>query len=475
LARNTFFLFAGQVATAVLSLILTAFLGRWLGVVEFGNYYLLMVCATFAYVLVDWGQSAYLIREAVRRREDGGRLLGSALTFRTAVALMAALPAAALVKLIGYGDRTASLSLLAILSGVPLALSQAYGYMFRSQNRMDLDASVAVIGKALTVAVTVPVLLLGGKLPAVVLFQVVGGLGSLLVAVILARKCRLQARPPELGLLRDLASGGTPIALFFLARAVQPFIDAIVLVALVPQEVVGWYGAARAIIALLCAPALIICTSSFPEFARVADSTPDLRLVLSASWRLLLVLGALAMVGTFMFADVAVSIIYGGRHFEPAATLLQVFAVVLPILFIDMLLANAITAVGKTKEIALVKALSVAISTGLAALLIPLCQTRFGNGAIGLILAFVCVEILVLLAFIWLIPRGAIAPGSLLDCLRAGAVASGTTIVHWLLSPITPWLGVPVCIVVFIALLVAIGLVRKTDLEGLADFKPRSS
>jgi len=65
----------------VLSVILTAVLARRLGAVEFGIYYLVVAVSTFAYVIVDWGQSAYLVRESARRREDGDKLLGGALTF----------------------------------------------------------------------------------------------------------------------------------------------------------------------------------------------------------------------------------------------------------------------------------------------------------------------------------------------------------------------------------------------------------
>src|SRR5262245_25576628 len=98
LARNIFFLLAGQVVSSVLSLILTAVLGRWLGVEDFGIYYLLVAFSTFAYVLVDWGQSAYLIRESARRHEDDGKLLGGALVFRAVAAFVAALVTVVLVR-----------------------------------------------------------------------------------------------------------------------------------------------------------------------------------------------------------------------------------------------------------------------------------------------------------------------------------------------------------------------------------------
>jgi O-antigen/teichoic acid export membrane protein len=469
LARNAFFLLAGQVASTALSVVLTAVLARWLGVVDFGNYYLLVAVSTFAYVLVDWGQSAYLIRESARRREDGGKLLGGALAFRAAAAFVAALATAVLMKVIGYGSRAEFLALFAVVCGLPLALSQTYVYMFRARDRMDLDATVTVTGKALTLAVTVPALFLGGGLPAVVLLQAVGGAGALLVAVLLTRKICLKAQCPGYGILQELASGGAPIAVFFVAMAVQPFIDSIVLSKLVPAEVVGWYGAARNIMGVLIAPALIIGTASFPELSRVSGSVPDLRRALRAPLRLLLGLGAFAAVGTFLFADVAVGLIYGRVHFGPAAAVLQVFAPVLPLLFTDLLFANAITAAGKTKEIAVIKALSVAVSTGLAVLLIPICQVRFGNGGTGLVLAFGSTEVLMLTAFLWLLPRGAVDRSALLDFLRAAAVAAGTVLIFWALPSMTPWLAVPACVAVFMALALASGLVLRTDLDEVAD------
>jgi O-antigen/teichoic acid export membrane protein len=473
LARNTSFLLAGQVATALLSLILTALLGRWLGVVEFGIYYLLIVWSTFAYVLIDWGQSAYLIRKAVLQREDDGHLLGSALAFRTGLAIFVTVLTAAFVKIIGHDGRTVSLALFAIICGLPFALSQTYGYMFRAQNRMDLDASVVVSSKALTVAVAVPALILGGGLPAIILLQAFGGLGGLFLAMSLARKIRLRAGRPDGRHVRDLAFGGAPIALFFLAIAIQPFVDAIILAAMAPPEVVGWYGAARNIIALSCAPAMILGAAYYPEFARVAGSKPELRLTLQGGWKFLLVLGTMGAAFTFLFADIAVSTVYGGKHFEPSATLLRVFAPVLPILFVDMLLGNAITAMGKTKEIALVKAISVLVVTAFAILLIPWSQERFGNGAIGLVLAFGCAESMMFIAFIRLLPRGLIDWNMCFDALRATVVVGCSLLLFWQLSSITRWIGMPIGTVVFVGLMFVAGLIRKADLVLLVKLWPR--
>jgi O-antigen/teichoic acid export membrane protein len=166
---------------------------------------------------------------------------------------------------------------------------------------------------------------------------------------------------------------------------------------------------------------------------------------------------------------VAVQLIYGRGHFDPAAAVLQVFAPVLPLFFIDILLGYAITAVGKTKELAAFKLLSVAVSTGLAILLIPVCQARLGNGGIGSVLAFGFSEVLMLTAVLWLLPRRAVDSSALLDFLRAAAAAGGTVAIFWALPSMKSWLAVPACVAVFMALALASGLVLRTDLDNVAD------
>jgi O-antigen/teichoic acid export membrane protein len=467
-ARNASFLLAGQVASSVLSAILTAVLGRWLGVAEFGIYYLLAVVSGFAYVFVDWGQGAYLIRQSARHHGRDSQLLGGALVFRVAVTLLAAPTTAVLMRLIGYGSRTEFLALFSVACGLPLALSQAYSYMFRARDRMDRDAIITVTAKALIVTVTVPAVILGGGLVSVVFIQAVGGAGALLVAVLLAREFHLKAQRPRRATLNELARGGAPIAAFVIAQAVQPFIDVIVLSKLTSPEVVGWYGAARNIMGLLIAPAVILGGASLPELSRVSGSVPDLRRALRSSLRLLLGVGAMAAAGTFLFANVAVYLIYGKDRFDQAAVLLQFFAPVLPRFFMSIFFGTAITAAGKMKEIAVAKALSVVLTTGLDFLLIPICQSQFGDGAIGLVLAFAAGEVLMLTAYLWLLPRGALDRGALMDLLRAAAAACGTAVIFWALPPITPWAEVPAYAVVFMALALASGLVLTGDLKKVA-------
>jgi hypothetical protein len=61
-------------------------------------------------------------------------------------------------------------------------------------------------------------------------------------------------------------------------------------------------------------------------------------------------------------------------------------------------------------------------------------------------------------------PKGTLGLDVFVDGGRALVSALGTFLVlHWL-PPLTPWVGIPLCIAVFTALSAAVGLVRRRDL-----------
>jgi O-antigen/teichoic acid export membrane protein len=460
LARNAFHLLLGQIASTSLSIAFSAMLARQLGAGDFGIYFLLMSMSTFAYVVVDWGQKACLIREVARRPADAGVLLGSSLVLRSACAGLAVVLTTLAARLLGYEMRIQLLAGLTVACALPLALSQPYGYLFRGRDRMDLDATVGVTAKALAVAVAIPVLLLGGQLPAVILVQGLAGAGALGVAILLARRIRMPPPSPSRETVRELAVAGTSLVVFSVAASVEPYIGIIVLSKLASATTMGWYAAAQNIIGVLLAPATILATASFPEFSRVASDPAALRHAIRRALRPLLGLGVLGAVGTYLFADFAVSVIYGNGHFDPAAQVLQLFAPTLLLFFVGMLLGTVITAVGRTRELAVAKLICVVFSTGLAVLLVPYFQARFQNGGVGLVLAFGSTEIVMIMAYLWLAPRGAFAPETLLDLMRALAAGAATLAVFWWFPPVTPWLRLPASILVFAFFSLATGLFR---------------
>jgi O-antigen/teichoic acid export membrane protein len=464
IARNALALVAGQATTMVLGILFSALLGRRLGVGDFGVYFLINSFATFALVVVDWGQQWFSVREVAKAPERGGDFLGTGLLLRSAGTLLVCVPASLAAWALGYEPRTIWFAVAFILFTLPFFLAQNFGFVFRGRDRMGLDAGVSVTNRAVGLLLAMPALALGLGLGGVVVAQGVAGVAALALAFRLYRRVATGPLRFSLATSRELLHGGTALAALNLAVYIQPYIDAVLLSKLVPPDAMGFYGAARTIMGTLLAPAIILVTASFPRLSRAAKDVALLRKEFATALRPALWLGGLVGVGTWLFADVAVSIIYGHRQFGPAGIILKVYGIGLFLIFVDMLVSMALNAVGRASAFAALKAVSVVVGVGLELLFIPYFQNRLGNGGIGVTLSAALSELILLVGGTLLMPRGALSVSVFLDAGRAVACALLTLLLFQLLPPLPPWVGVPLCILAFAALSVGFGLLRRADL-----------
>lgn len=472
-ARNAFHLVLGQAATMVLGIFLSAALGRLLGAKDFGTYYLLTMMANFAYVFVEWGQTLFVMREVAREPMRAGGLLGTALAMRVSLAAAVTLPTAAIVWALGYGAATTWLAALMMVACLPNSLAMGYGMVFRARDHMGRDATVTVAAKVMTLGLTLPVLFLGGGVPGVILAQGAAGAGALGFA---ARLYRALKSPPLMvssQTARELLKFGTPILAMTAATSVQPYLDAIILSKLAPANVVGWFGAARSILLTITAPAVILATAAYPRLARSSSNPAALRREVRAALRPLLWLGALGATGTYLFASTAIGLIYGTEGYGPAVDILAAFAPAVPVLFVDILLGNTLYAAGRGTGFAIAKIASVGVVAALDFLLIPLFQARFGNGGIGVVVAFALGEIVVFAGGAMALGRGTLGAATLIDIARALAAAGMTGLLFLLLPPLSPWIGIPLCVGAFTVASAGVGLMTRRDLDLLRELANR--
>jgi len=466
-ARNAFFLVMGQVTTTALAIVLSASLGRYLGPEDFGVYYLITTMALFTYVFVEWGQHYFVIRELAVDPARSGELLGTALAQRAAFTILAAAPAWLVAWALGYDARTQGLSVLLILASLPLFVAQGYSLVFRARDAMGRDAIVTVANKGVTLGLTLPALAFGAGIPGVILAQAVAGVVALRVAVVLGRRLGTRQLRLSLATARKLLAGGTPFLFMTAAIAVQPYLDAVVLSRMAPANVVGWFGAARNVLGTLVAPATILAAAAYPTLSRASNDPATFRREVRSTLRPLLWLGALGATGTYLFASTAIDLIYGSRGFGPASTILEVFSPFLFLLFIDILLGNVIYASGRATPFAITKVVNVVVGTALDIALIPVFQERFGNGGMGVVVAFGLSEFVVCAGALFILRRNTLQLATALDVFRAIGSAALTLLLFHLLPPLPPWAGLPLCVTAFASSSFALGLMGRDDLVML--------
>jgi O-antigen/teichoic acid export membrane protein len=455
----------GQVATTILTILLSAAVGQALSTPDFALMYLVTSIATFAYVIADWGYGPYIIREAARNPDRAGELLGSALALRVVVAMLACGAAIMTTWALGYDARTRLLAGLLIIGWLPQYLGLSFGWVFRSRERMDRDAQLNVVHKLTTLLFSLASLSLDGRLEGLILAWSLSGCVTLVFAVTMYRRMHLPRIAMSQPAARALLYGGAPIFMMTLAVAVEPFLNANILYARASVDAVAWFQAAWVIAGSLLAPAAIVGSATYPRLSTAASNPVEFKRAFDMSFRPLLLLAVLGSVGTYLFADVPVQLIYRSK-FGPAADTLRAFAPVLLLMYVDVFLSMSMLAVGKASRLAAIKVASVALTAVLVFILVPVLQARTGNGGLGVMLGMTCGELLMFAAS-WTITRDVIDRRTFGDMGRGLAAGAATLLLLHLLSGFSPFLTIPLCLVVFGGASLLVGAVRKADVDLL--------
>jgi O-antigen/teichoic acid export membrane protein len=465
LVRNVSHLVMGQAGTTALGILLAAVIGRALEPAELGNYYIVLAVSTFAYVIADWGQSTYLVREMARGRADEPELIGSALVFRTVAIVCSAAIAVGIALAQGYSAEIVALTLLAMTAAIPATLFVPLDCSFRGKDRMDLDAIANIVGKATAVAATFIALRFGGGLTEVILMAGVGTVSMLLVGIIAARRLHIRVKAPVLAVLKELFRRGAPITVFSLVLASQSFFEIALLSAFAGASVVGWYGASKSILGIVTSPAMILLTATFPELSRASLSWPDLRRMIDTTGRVMFIAAAFTTAGLYAFADDMVAIIYGQGRFEQTASILRANAIFVPLMCLVLVSASAMMAIGRNKELAIISVVRVGLCVLLNWLLIGYWQQNFGNGAIAVVVIAGVAEVPATIACLIFLPRGAVGPALGLDLARAYIVSICTVVPLSMMQPAGLLYRIPLFVVLISAAALITRLISQSDLQ----------
>jgi O-antigen/teichoic acid export membrane protein len=432
---------------------------------QLGILYIVFAICSFVYVIVEWGQGTYLVRELARGRIDEPELIGSALVIRLVAIIFSSAIAVAIALALGYNAQIVALTLLTMAAGIPATLFGPLDCSFRGKDRMDIDALANIIGKAMTLAATAIALRFGGGLTEVILMQGVGSLLTLLVGVIAAQRLDIAVKTPVMKALRELLRYGAPITAFLLVTASQPFLEILLLSGFAGPAVVGWYGASRNVFGVIISPAMIVLSATFPELSRASRFLPDLRRMTDTTGRVLFIAAAFASSALYLFADHVVTIIYGHGRFEQTASILRVSAIFVPLLFFGYFLGFLMMTVDRNKAMAIISIVRTVVCGVLGSLLIGYWQLRFGNGAIALVIIVGVAEIPAIIAYVNLLPKGAVGSTTILNLVRACIASFCTVAPLSMLQPLGLTYLTPLFALLFVVTAMVTRLVLPSDLR----------
>jgi O-antigen/teichoic acid export membrane protein len=425
--RNALWLIVAQVLAAPLSLLINAVTARYLGPADFGTLYLATTYAGFAFLFVEWGQFGSLTGKIAADRTRAGELLGSAMVWRLAAAVVVAIIALALCALSGYG-RPFMIVLTLMFAAAGVSTVAAAGQdAVRGFERTDF-AALSYVGQQLLVGtISISVLLLGFGLRGLLLGQVLCALiGAVFVLSMLPHLQipRLLVRKESIA---ELFRDGRPFLVFVLVVQLQPLVDAAMMSHFASSDAIGWFAVSRRVVGIMIVPAAAIGGALYPTLVRqFASDREAVRATVQGALRVL-TLGVYPLVlGCILFPELGV-MIFNARTFAPAEQNVQVLAVWLFLLYFSIPLSQCITASGRQGRWAAVQFGCVIISAVADPLLITWFQTHGGNGGLGVCIASVASEVLMVIGAVLLVPKG-ILDRSVLHLLRNPALAGAAMV-----------------------------------------------
>ena len=432
IAKNAGVLMASQLITWGLTLALMIFLPRMLGATSVGQFHLANSIWAIVSIVAAFGMDILLTKEIARDPAKTGDLFGTAVILRAFFYVIGFGGAALYAQWAGYGAETLSVIYIIGFSVFVMQFSELCRAALQGLERMEFISLADILAKAFTTVVGLTLLFLGQGVLVIALVMVGASLVSLTIQGISLRRLQAVSFRFNWQTAKWMLKSSFPYFLVSAFLVVYIQVDIVIISLLVDEEVVGWYGAADGLFATMLFIPSVFITAVFPVLSRMyADESDTLPRLMRKSFDLLALLSIPIGLGVLAIADPLVVLLFG-PEFVNSGPVLAVMGIVIILTYQNMLLGRFIISIDRQNAWTVVMAVATFATIPLDLVLIPWCQNTFGNGAIGGALAFVVTESIMMIAGLYLLPKGSLGWGNAWTAVRALTAGLGMVAAIWM-------------------------------------------
>lgn len=412
-AKNASFLMVSQLVTWSMAMLLMVFLPRYLGAEAIGQLHLASSIWAIAAIFISFGSSTLITKELARSHDKFSELVGTSLVIRFIFYFVALGVVLLYIQWANYSSQTIA---VIIITGISVLISQCsdlFNATLVGFERMGYIAISDIGGKLFTTVVSLILLFTGQGVLLIASVYI----GSIIIQSLIQVYSVHKILPIKLNFRRDLVrwmlKAGTPFFLVAVFVTIYLQVDIVILSILVNEEAVGWYGAADTLFGTMLFIPGIFLTAAFPALSRLHEEKSDaLGTLMRKSFDILMLIGVPIGLGLLVLGTEIVVLLFG-PEFVNSGPILSVMGIVLIFTYSNMLIGRFLIATNRQNKFTVVLAIAMLASIPLDLILIPWCQSKFGNGAIGASLAFIVTESGMLIWAIYLLPKGSLDKSNL--------------------------------------------------------------
>ncbi|MFZ2122409.1 MAG: flippase [Rhodoferax sp.] len=321
--QNSGWLVLDKMLRLALGLLVGAWVARYLGPAQYGELAYVLAYIAFFQAVATLGLDGIVVRDIAQNRDQASTVLGTAFALRLSVGVICWIAAiGSMAWLNGLHDRSV---LLTALAGGSLVFQAAdtVDLWFQSQSQSRLTVLAKLTAYSISSGVKVALILSGAPLVAFAAVMVLDGLTAAIGLAVAYKRLPCSKRwSRAASTARQLLSESWPFILSGISIMVYMRIDQIMIKEMLGTQQLGIYAAVLPLATLWQFIPMMLNASLAPFVARKkAESEAAYWQALQKIFKAYALLGWLVCIPTVVFANLAVSILYGSQYQQGAMVL----------------------------------------------------------------------------------------------------------------------------------------------------------
>ena len=351
IAKNTFWLFAGQMISRLLRAAIVIYAARVLGASSWGAFSYAIGIAAFLTIFSDIGINALITKEAARNPELKDKYLSTAFFTKLVLLSVFVIGVVAFFPYLTKIEEAAMIMPILIFVFAFDTLRDLGSALSRALEKMQIEASITIFTNFAIVTLGFVFLYLN-KTSESLAFAYALGSALGLIAIIVALRSHFQNifKNFDKKLVKEILYTAWPFGLMGLMGAIMLNTDIIMLGWLRSVEEVGYYSAAQKPIQMLYVLPTLLASSIFPVMARLAKTNPEEVKKILGKYIRLVVFAAIPLTAAgLLFSSPIINLLFGPEY-SPAITAFRILMLTILIVYPSTLLGNAIFAYDHQKS-----------------------------------------------------------------------------------------------------------------------------
>jgi O-antigen/teichoic acid export membrane protein len=395
IGRNLAALLSGQLVTWTMTLAWTVVVPRLLGPAAIGLIVTAMSATGILAIALGFGTKNYLVRAIVVTRGEASRLVATATVLRLMLAPLFLAVLIGYAHFAHYGHDGTVVLYLAGGATILTLLQEPMQATFQAVERMEYLALSDVINKSAQGLLGIALAVMGfGAVGFAACWMVMSGVVLVLDAFWLRRHVRLQIGTTvrRLGSMAKESMAYWAAGMFFM---IYLWIDTVMLSLMTNPTVVGWYGLPTRLFQTMMFIPVLMSTAWLPRLVKVFEKAPrELQRTARTPVELVVVLGLPIAAAVAVTAGPIIHLLYGSAY-DQAVPVMIILGLCIPPMYLNIMLSQVVVAARRQVIWTWLMAAATFFNPTVNAMLIPLTQHRWHNGAIGAAIALLLTELLI--------------------------------------------------------------------------------